>query len=149
VRVLLVAPHSLREPRGNSVTLARLAAGLRTAGARVKLLGPDQGEPQPRFNLVHAFHATKAGPRALGLARQTGAPLVVTMTGTDLNHDLQNSSRGRIVRRILARASALVVFNRATRARLGRHSKTWAAKTSVIPAAVAPPFFACGVARQG
>ena len=148
MRVLLVAPHSLSEPRGNSVTLARLADGLRAAGARVKLLGPDQAVPRGRFTIIHAFHATKAGPRALRIAGP-GSALVVTLTGTDLNQDLQSSRRGKIVRRILEQASALVVFNTADRARLRRYSKTWAAKTQVIPAAVAPQFFSCGMGREG
>ena len=149
MRVLLVAPHSLGEPRGNSVTLARLAAGLRAAGARVKLLGPDQADPRGRFTIIHAFHATKAGPRASELAKQRGAGLVVTLTGTDVNQDLFDPKRGIVVRRVLEQASALVIFNTAGRARLRRYSKTWAAKTRVIPAAVAPQFFSCGMGREG
>lgn len=149
MRVLLVAPHPLGEPRGNSVTLARLADGLRAAGARVKLLGPEQPNPRGRFDIVHAFHATKAGPRALRVARLGGGALVVTLTGTDLNQDLQDSGRGKIVRRVLKQASALVAFSAADRARLRRYSEVWAAKTRVIPAAVAPQFFSCGMGREG
>jgi len=149
VRVLLVAPHSLGEPRGNSVTLARLAAGLRAAGARVGLLAPGQPNPRGRFTIIHAFHATKAGPRALRIAKLSGGALVVTLTGTDLNQDLPDSWRGKVVRRILEQASALLVFSAAGRARLRRHSKSWAEKTRVIPAAVAPQFFSCGMGRKG
>ena len=148
MRVLLVAPHSLSEPRGNSVTLARLAEGLRAAGARVKLLGPDQADQRGSFEIVHAFHATKAGPRALRIAGQGGA-LVVTLTGTDLNQDLQDPRHRRLTRRILGRAAALVVFSEADRARLRRQAKAWAAKARVIPAGVGPQFFACGPARRG
>ncbi|MGH9804469.1 MAG: glycosyltransferase [Candidatus Acidiferrales bacterium] len=115
----------------------------------MELLGPDRRDPRSRFDIVHAFHATKAGPRALRVAGQSGAALVVTLTGTDLNQDLQSSGRGSAVRRILERAAGLVVFSAASRAQLRRHSKLWAAKTRVIPAAVAPRFFACGVAHQG
>ena len=149
VRILLVAPHSLGELRGNTVTLARLAAGLRAAGAHVKLLGPEQPAPRGHFDVIHAFHATKAGPRALELAARTKAELVVTLTGTDINQDLFDPQRGMVVRRVLGQAAALVVFSAAGRARLGRHSKSWAAKTRVIPAAVAPPFFACGAGHKG
>jgi len=147
VHVLLLAPHPLSEPRGNSVTLARLAVALRAAGARVQLIGPNQPIPRRRFDIVHAFHATKAGPRAVRIARRGGA-LVVTLTGTDINQDLQNSRRGKIVRRILEQAAALLVFNAAGRARLQRQSRTWAAKSRVIPAGVAPQFFACGAAQE-
>ena len=46
--------------------------------------------------LLHAFHARRAGPLALDLASRLGVPLVVTLTGTDANHDL---ARGRAARR--------------------------------------------------
>ena len=148
-RILLVAPHSLGEPRGNTVTLARLAAGLRAAGAQVKLLGPEQPAPRGHFDVIHAFHATKAGPRALELAKQSGAGLVVTLTGTDINQDLFDPQPGMVVRRVLGQAAVLVVFSAAGRVWLRRDSKSWAAKTRVVPAAVAPPFFACGADRKG
>lgn len=149
MRILLVAPHSLREPRGNTVTLARLAAGLRAAGAQVKLLGPEQPAPRGHFDVIHAFHANKAGPRALELAARTDAELVVTLTGTDVNEDLTDPERRIVVRRVLEQAAALVVFSAAGRARLRRQAKSWVAKTRVIPAAVAPPFFACGAGHKG
>ncbi|MGH8459803.1 MAG: glycosyltransferase, partial [Nevskiales bacterium] len=134
---------------GNSVTLARLAAGLRAAGARVRLLAPGERGPRAHFDVVHAFHATKAGPRALHLARRSRAPLVVTLTGTDLHQDLPNSQKGKAVRRILQQAAALLVFNTADRARLRRSAKTQAAKAREIPAAVGPHFFACGPGHGG
>jgi len=149
MRVLLVAPHSLLEPRGNSVTLVRLAAGLRAAGLQLKLLGPNQRSPRGRFDVVHAFHATKAGPRALELAARAGAALVVTLTGTDINQDLQDPGRGKVVRRVLEQAAALIAFSPAGRAQLQRQSNSWAAKTQVVPAGVAPQFFACGVGHKG
>jgi hypothetical protein len=149
VRVALVAPHALEEPRGNSVTLARLARGLRAAGVRVRLLGPEQRDPSGRLDVVHAFHATKAGPRALQLAQRSGAALVITLTGTDVNLDLRHAVRGKVVRRVLEKASALVVFSAAGRRRLRRPSKAWAGKAWVIPAAVAGEFFACGAAHAG
>lgn len=149
MRVLLVAPHSLREARGNSVTLARLAAGLRAAGAQVKLLGPPQSAPRGLFDVVHAFHATKAGPRALRLAKERGAALVVTLTGTDVNQDLRNPKRRAVVRHVLQQATALVAFSAAGRGRLRRLSRAWAAKTSVIPAGVAPQYFAWGLGHKG
>jgi hypothetical protein len=98
---------------------------------------------------VHAFHATKAGPRALGLAARAGAALVVTLTGTDINQDLQDPGRGKVVRRVLEQATALIAFSPAGRAQLQRQSKSWAAKTQVVPAGVAPQFFSCGMGREG
>lgn len=152
LRVLLLAPHPLGEPRGNSVTLMRFAATLRAAGARVRLLGPDQPDPSaslragPRqtFDIIHAFHATKAGPRALRMAERSAAPCVITLTGTDINLDLGSRARQKRVERVLTQARALVAFHPAMRNNLRRRRPLWATKTHVIPAAVAPRFFACG-----
>ena len=154
LRVLLVAPHALSEPRGNSVTLARLAEGLRRTGARVTLLGPEQADPssrfarlraspRARFDIVHAFHAYKAGPRGLALAKRSAAPLVVTFTGTDVHQDLARRGRRRVLARVLNAARALIVYHSGTLRRLRRYAPAWGAKARVIPAAVGPGFFAC------
>ncbi len=144
LRVLLVAPHRLDEPRGNSVTLERLATGLRQVGVGVRLLGPDEPDPQQRFDIVHAFHAYKAGPRGLALAKRRAAPLVVTFTGTDVHQDLARRGRRRVLARVLNAARALIVYQSGTLRRLRGYAPAWGAKARVIPAAAGPEFFACG-----
>jgi glycosyltransferase involved in cell wall biosynthesis len=118
-RVALLTPFAFPSVRGNAVTVARIAAGLRRRGvdlavwdlsvtsdatiARdVEAFGPD---------LVHAFHAFRVGPLALRLARRLEVPLVVTLTGTDANHDLFDPSRAPLVRRVLEAAGRLIVFH--------------------------------------
>src|SRR5207249_3789782 len=60
-------------------------------------------------SLVHAFHAWRVGPLALRLARRMEIPLIVTLTGTDANHDLFDPDRAAVVRRVLEGAAAVVV----------------------------------------
>jgi len=118
-RIAILTPFAFPSVRGNAVTVARIAAGLRagsldvavwdqsvaseTAIAReVEAFAPD---------LVHAFHAFRVGPLALRLARRLEVPLVVTLTGTDANADLFDPSRAPLVRRVLEGASRLVAFH--------------------------------------
>ena len=57
--------------------------------------------------LIHAFHAYRAGPLGLTMARRIGCPLVVTLTGTDVNLDLFDAERSSAVRRVLEGAAAV------------------------------------------
>jgi glycosyltransferase involved in cell wall biosynthesis len=118
-RVALLTPFAFPSVRGNAVTVARIAAGLRRRGVdlsvwdlsvtdeatiarEVEAFGPE---------LVHAFHAFRVGPLALRLARRLEVPLVVTLTGTDANHDLFDPSRAPLTRRVLEGAGRLVAFH--------------------------------------
>ncbi len=140
LQVLLVAPYPLRQPRGNSVTIKRIARGLRQQGARVSILSPAQPPPRRRFNLVHAFHAYRAGPCGLTLSQQWNAALVVTLTGTDFNHDLRLPARRSVVRRVLANAEALIVFDAQARQRLQERIAGVVGRVRVVPQAVDPCF---------
>lgn len=119
-RVALLTPFASPSVRGNAVTVARIAAGLRARGVDVGLwdlaLTPDAAIERDveafAPDLVHAFHAFRVGPLALRLARRLEAPLVVTLTGTDANHDLFDPARAPIVRRVLEGASRLIAFHR-------------------------------------
>ncbi len=118
-RVSILAPFTLPSARGNAVTVDRIARGLGERGVAVDVWDLSRtpagrieaalaAEP-PR--LLHAFHALRAGPLAVRLARRTEAPLVVTLTGTDANHDLLDAERGATVRRVLEAAAVVTAFD--------------------------------------
>ena len=86
--------------------------------------------------LVHAFHAFRTGPLAVDLARRLGVPYLVTLTGTDVNHDLVAADRREIVRRVLIGAAAVVVFHRSIAAVLTAALPEVAARVVEIPQAV-------------
>src|SRR5881392_2561 len=118
-RVALLTPFAFPSVRGNAVTAARVAHGLRARGVEVDVwdlsLHPGvavEAEVDAfRPAVVHAFHAYRAGPLALRQARRAEIPLVVTLTGTDANHDLFDPERASVVRRVLEGASRLTVFH--------------------------------------
>ncbi|MGH7267963.1 MAG: glycosyltransferase [Candidatus Rokuibacteriota bacterium] len=143
MRVALVTPVALPTVRGNAVTVSRLQQGLaargveapvidlsRTASAssRLAALAPD---------VVHAFHAFRGAPAAVPHAEALGAPLVITLTGTDANHDLFHPERRATTIASIRAARALVVFHETIRERVARDVPEAADRIDVIPQSVA------------
>ena len=115
-RVSLLSPVPLHSPRGNSITVTRIAQGLRERGLEASVwpaddpgLGDEAVANPPA--VVHAFHAYRAGPRGLAVASACRIPLVLTLTGTDVSHDLRDAERGPVVREALRGAAAITVFH--------------------------------------
>jgi L-malate glycosyltransferase len=146
-RAALLTPFGVPSVRGNAVTVDRIARGLRAAGISLRVwdlsatpeatLEAEVAAYDP--TLVHAFHAYRVGPLALRLARGARVPLIVTVTGTDANHDLFDSHRAAGVRRVLEGASAVVVFHQSIAARIGGVVPDVAARVVVIPQSVHLP----------
>jgi glycosyltransferase involved in cell wall biosynthesis len=140
-RIALLTPFAFPSVRGNAVTVDRIARGLReraldiavwdlsvtpeaTVETAVETFGP---------SVIHAFHAFRVGPFALRLARHMELPLVVTLTGTDANHDLFDPERASTVRRVLEGASAVVVFHASIGQRLATALPDLAARLVTVP----------------
>lgn len=141
LRVAVVAPFTLASVRGNAVTVHRIAQGLAERGVDLRVwdaaaLPASVIETQVEAfapTLVHAFHAYQAGPLALRLARRAELPLVVTVTGTDANHDLIHPERAPVVRRVLEGAAAVVVFHESVAGRLLGVLPDLAPRLHVVP----------------
>jgi L-malate glycosyltransferase len=118
-RLAILAPFGPSSVRGNSVTVERVTHGLRERGVDLQVWDTSSGGEVAiaqdveayRPALVHAFHAHRTGPLALRLARRLEVPLVVTLTGTDANHDLLDPERAPLVRRVLEGAAAITAFH--------------------------------------
>src|SRR3989441_8579775 len=118
-RVAVLTPFAFPSVRGNAVTVDRIARGLARCGLEVRVWDLSAAaEPVVereleafRPALIHAFHAYRVGPLALRLARRLEVPLVVTLTGTDANHDLFDPDRAATVRRVLEGAAAVTAFH--------------------------------------
>ncbi len=118
-RVAVLTPFAFPSVRGNAITAERIVAGLRERGADVSLWDLSTtaeaevaaGVEAARPALVHAFHALRTGPLGLRLARRLEAPFVVTLTGTDANHELLHPENAPTVRRVLEAAAAVTVFD--------------------------------------
>lgn len=147
LRAALLTPYDIPAVRGNAITVRRIAAGLTGRGVAARVFGLDRLPPPVaaagvrafRPDIVHAFHATAAGPLALACARDLGVPAVVTLTGTDVNHDLADERHGPTVRRVLTTAAAVVVFHAGIRDRVCRELPALARRIHVIGQAVDCP----------
>src|SRR3984893_5004378 len=114
-------PAAAPSVRGNAITVDRVARGLRERGVELRVwdlsVAPETAVEhqiaQFRPAVVHAFHARRPGPAALRLARCADVPLLVTVTGTDVNQDLLDPDSAPVVRRVLEGAAAISVFDEA------------------------------------
>lgn len=139
----VLTPFATPSVRGNAITVDRIVGGLRDRGVSVRVwdLSRTDGrrvaaevEEWGPF-LIHGFHAYRVGPLALRLARRLAVPLVVTLTGTDVNQDLLDPLRAATVRRVLEGATAIVAFDRSILDLTLRVVPRVEARSSVVPQA--------------
>lgn len=146
MRVALITPASYPSVRGNAVTVERIASGLRGRGHRVEIYSletfPNQREIPAAVrafgpDLLHGFHAFTTGDLVVEAAREVDVPALVTITGTDVNHDLFDvQRRGRVVA-VLRRAQGIVAFHESIRERLMREIPELDGKVRIIRQTVA------------
>ena len=142
-RVAVLTPFAFPSVRGNAITAERIVAGLRERGEEVSVWDLSAtaeadiaGEVEAcRPALVHAFHAYRSGPLALRLARRLEVPLVVTLTGTDANHELLDPEHAPTVRRVLEGAAAVTAFDASIGERVAAVLPDLRARLVVVPQA--------------
>lgn len=143
-RVAVVSPFASPSVRGNAITVDRVARGLRQRDVEVRvwdLSTVPEGAVEHQITqygpaLIHAFHALRAGPTALRLARRGSVPLLVTVTGTDVNHDLTEPDTEPVVRRVLEGANAVSVFDESMATAILAAMPEIAARIVVVPQSV-------------
>jgi hypothetical protein len=89
-----------------------------------------------RPEILHAFHAGRAGPVGLRLASRLALPLVVTLTGTDANHDLPDIARGVAVRAVLEAAATITAFHESIVGRVLEIAPSVRGQLVVVPQSV-------------
>ena len=142
--VTLITPYYFPSVRGNSITVQRIASGLRDQGVEVEVLSLDRHDREAirgalrlsRPDIVHGFHATASGSLVAEATRTLGIPSVITLTGTDVNQDLFDSQRCALVREPLCAARAIVVFHEAIGEKVRHKLPDVAGKLRVIGQAV-------------
>ncbi len=142
-RAAFLTPFASPSVRGNAITVARIADGLAARGVDLRVWDRSttsdaviEAEVEAFApSIVHAFHAWRVGPLALRLARRLEVPLVVTLTGTDANHDLFDPERAAEVRRVLEGAARIVVFHESIGARVAAALPDLRARLSTVPQA--------------
>ena len=137
-------------------TVRRIATHLSQLGVAVQIAvvgEPDASLRQLNLqfqpDIVHAFHAFKAGVAASELARQLGLPLVVTLTGTDVHSDLFSPDRREAVLKVLEATDAVVVFSPSVAEELLTVMPSLCEKVHIVPQGVwFPPQESWDVRKQ-
>ncbi len=114
----MLTPTALPRCTGNAVTVDRIArllsrSRIETEIVDLSALSPDDLPERVRSSapdLLHAFHALKSGVPGLNLHERLGLPLITTLTGTDVNLDLVDPRKRRIMFEVLHRSAAVTVF---------------------------------------
>ena len=118
MRILIVVPSQDRIS-GNWVTAQRFQDGLRKQGHQVTLHDtPLQVDSDFRQQLLDfapdvtlLLHAYRSGKPWLEAAQNLNIPYVVLLTGTDVNHGMDNPEQGEIIRTILHQATFVLLQN--------------------------------------
>lgn len=136
----IVTPSYFPSVRGNSITVQRIESGLRGQGVRVEVFSLERQDHDAILagllclhpDVVHGFHATATGPPVVQAARDLGTPSVITLTGTDVNHDLFHPERRTTVLTVLEAAGAIVAFHEVIRGKLAREVPALLPRVHVI-----------------
>lgn len=116
MKIVLAAPN-YPQPRGNTVTVRRIAVNLERIGVHAEIVsstGENQARSLPEADLVHGFHAYYFHQFLQQLAIKPER-YIITMTGTDLNADLFDPEKRPGVLSTLENAAAIHVFDEAAK----------------------------------
>lgn len=115
MRILILTPADLPAVGGNVTTVRRWKRHLERRGHVVRVMTSVSLPDLDRFRpgIIHCYHAYKSGRHLLPILDRLPAPLVVSLPGTDLNLDARRAERSSVIRRVLARAAAVIASNHA------------------------------------
>ncbi|RBW69597.1 glycosyltransferase family 4 protein [Bacillus taeanensis] len=134
MKIVLVTPN-YHQPRGNTITVKRISDKLNSRGIETEIVSITEDHHVnmlPPADLVHGFHAYRFFKFKETLHQKMDT-YVITMTGTDLNHDLFNDERRSDVIQSVTEASAVHVFSEKARNILLKEVPEIKEKTFVIP----------------
>ncbi|WP_192892932.1 glycosyltransferase [Planococcus salinus] len=133
MKILLASPN-FPQPRGNTVTVKRIAAGLEKLGVETEIISTtgDIAQPLPPADVVHGFHAYHFY-KFLQKLEQKPPLYTLSLTGTDLNQDLFKPERRSDVLTCLKDAQAVHVFDEKAKDTLTEEAPELGGKVHVIP----------------
>ncbi|WP_179107184.1 glycosyltransferase [Sediminibacillus massiliensis] len=134
MKVVLATPN-FHQPRGNTVTVQRIADHLNRAGIETEIISvTDDSSLQslPEADVVHGFHAYRFY-KFMQKLKQKPSVYMITITGTDLNHFIYDPETRDDVLASLNGASAVHVFNDEAKETLLKEAPSLKDKTYLIP----------------
>jgi len=145
MKIAILTPKYLPQINGNTTTVERLAIGLKNKKILTKVINLSKLKNNKKVlkiikkfdpDIVHAFHAFKSGPTALEVARELKKPLITTITGTDVNHDLFKKERRNKVIEVLNYSKKIVVFHKSIKNKVIKNIPSAKNKIKIIKQSV-------------
>lgn len=156
MKIAIITPSYPPSIGGNATTSARLVDGLKAKGIRTIVFLPEQlkerkslgklGEFKP--DIVHAFHAYKSGIAGAEISKKLGIPLVVTITGTDVNINLFQEEKKAKVKEVLGLAKSIVVFHKSMGEKMEKEAPKLKNKISIIKQTVKLKHTHCNIRKK-
>ncbi|MFC4322366.1 glycosyltransferase family 4 protein [Litchfieldia salsa] len=112
MKVVLATPN-FHQPRGNTVTVKRISDSLQKKGVETEIVSMTEDSSitsLPRADIVHGFNAYKFYKFKEKLVHKID-PYILSITGTDLNHDLFDQNKRSDMIKSLTEAKAIHVFD--------------------------------------
>ena len=120
MKTAIITPAYPPSIGGNATTASRIVGGLKVRKIKAIVFLPEQLKNKKYIrklekfkpDLVHAFHAYKSGVIGSEICKKLNIPLIVTITGTDVNINLfQKEKRNKVIE-ILNFARKIIVFHK-------------------------------------
>lgn len=119
IRTLLLTPTAFPKLTGNAVTVDRIHRGLTGKGVTSRIIDLSENPTEEvlkkakafKPDIIHCFHAYRAGSCGLKVMEDLGIPMITTITGTDINIDFHNDVRHDAILNVLRQSDAVTVFN--------------------------------------
>ncbi|SFE37120.1 glycosyltransferase [Alteribacillus iranensis] len=142
LRVLYLTPYYLSK-RGNATTARRMEQILSDQGVDISVFAYEEEKGVPHEMLANAdiIHALHINRTADWIAKENisfNKPLILTSGGTDINIDMNQPVKKRIMETLLQQADALTVFTEDAMKMVGRQFPFFKSKVHVIPQSVRP-----------
>ncbi|MDL4842261.1 glycosyltransferase [Aquibacillus rhizosphaerae] len=134
MKVVLVTPN-FHQPRGNTITVQRIADGLKSMNVDTEIVSTTEDTEMtflPEADVVHGFHAYKFYSFMEKLDVKPKS-YVLTLTGTDLNHNLFDKKTRPDVLTCLRNSVAIHVFNEEAKQTLLSEVPEVKEKTFMVP----------------
>jgi len=143
MRILIVVPQQ-DHASGNWVTARRIQQGLEKIGHRVITLEIKlQGETSFQGKVIDfapdvalLLHAYRSGKPWLENMRERMIPTVVMLTGTDVNHGLDDPQQSDIIQAVIEQAAFIILQNPIIATALSRNRPTLVSRLKTVPPGV-------------
>ena len=145
MKIAILTPKYLPQINGNTTTVDRLVTGLKSKKITTYVIDLSAIKDDKKiliiikkFNpdIIHSFHDYKSGPIAVEIAKKLRKPLVVTITGTDANHDIFKRGSKKKVVDVLKYSKKIVVFHKTIRNKLIKNISNLNSKIIIIKQSV-------------